>query len=382
MSNQLLLIVIICTGAAVIPFISRMIRVPSAACEILFGLVLFNTFVTAMPEWFEVVSELGFIYLMFIAGMESDLGRLMKNRRELLAYVCIVALSLAITPLLFMACGLSWYLGLSVAVISEAILIAVLRETGAGKKPIGRHIIGIAVTGELLSIALLTGIEVYHHHGLSAGAGLQALKLVVLLAGAIFFLKLLYISAWWNPRRVEQVMKSDDPVEEGIRVLVAIACTGALLAYAAGVEAILGSFMAGIVFGNVFKSKGRFEEKIHAVGFGFLAPLFFVSVGARIHLGQLIEWHTVGLALLLTLMIFVSNLFPLLFARFLRFTLREALCLSLILSSPLTMIIVAGTIGEKMGFITPDTLSTLVLTALISSLLYPALFKYFSRTLP
>ena len=62
-------LVAVMAGTAVIPFIARRLRIPSAALEIVFGLVLFNFVFTERPDWFLFVQELGFIYLMFIAGM-------------------------------------------------------------------------------------------------------------------------------------------------------------------------------------------------------------------------------------------------------------------------------------------------------------------------
>ncbi len=381
MDTPLFQIFIIMLGAAAIPFASRFLRIPAAACEIIYGMLLFNLFITHRPEWFTFLGELGFIYLMFIAGMECDLDELLSNRRNFAVYTIIVVLSFTVTPLLFVVLGFPFYIGITVAVVSAAVIIAVLRETGMGKTNVGRHITNIAATGEIVSIAVLTGLDVYHMHGLTIDAVYQMIKLAVLLAAAVLFLRLLYVTAWWNPGWVEKVMESDDPVEEGIRILIAVAFAGALEASAAGVEAILGSFMAGMVFGNVFKSKGRFEEKINAVGFGFFTPFFFMSVGSQIDMGLLASPRWLGASLLLTLTVFVSNIFPLFFYRLLRLSLREAFCMILLISSPLSMIIVAGTLGAEMGFIDETTNAVLILTALFSSLIYPVLFRMVSSPL-
>ncbi|VAX34630.1 NA+/H+ antiporter (napA), putative, partial [hydrothermal vent metagenome] len=169
------------------------------------------------------------------------------------------------------------------------------------------------------------------------------------------------------------------PVEEGIRAVISIAFAGALIAYGSGVEPILGSFMAGLIFSYVFKSKGRFEDKINAVGFGFFTPFFFIGVGADFDPGLLKSLQGISFSLLLTLMVFVSNVFPLFLSRFMGLGSLEALGMSLILSSPLSMIIVAGTLGEKMGLLTPEMNGSLILTAIISSVIYPSLFRAVSR---
>ncbi len=381
MTEQLILIFTIIAGAATIPFLARTFRIPSATIEVILGICLFNTVMTREPDWFLLLKQIGFIYLMFIAGMEVDLTSLLKQPKALVLYSLIALLSLAVTPLIFIALGFSFYIGIAVAVVSAAIVVAVLKETGMIKTAIGSHITGIAVMGELLSIAILTGIDVYHEFGLTIMAAIAVVKLIALLIVAVLFLKILYLTAWWNPQWIEKVMESDDPVEEGIRAVIAIAFAGALLAHFAGVEAILGSFMAGVVFSYVFKSKGRFEEKINAVGFGFFTPFFFIGVGAGFDIGLAKSAANIMLALFMTGMILVSNIYPVLLARLLKVNLRESLSIALLLSSPLSMIVVAGTLGVKMGFLTAETNSILILTALMASLVYPSLFRLASRKL-
>ena len=274
MEEHIFTLFLIIGGAALIPFISRRLRAPSAALEIIFGAFLFNMILHDQPEWFSVLKELGLVYLMFIVGMELDLRRFVKDR-NFKWYIIIPLMSLIITPAVFHFLGYPFYLGIVVAMISAGIIIPVLKETDTIGTALGRDIIGIALTGELLSILVLVGVDIYHRHGLTAGAGLEGIKIIFLFALAALFLRFLYILAWWSPQKVESVMESNDPVEEGIRLVILIAISGALIAFKSGLEPILGSFLAGLVFSYVFKSKGRFEDKINAIGFGFFTPFFF-----------------------------------------------------------------------------------------------------------
>ncbi|HAK60792.1 MAG TPA: hypothetical protein DCO77_10485 [Nitrospiraceae bacterium] len=265
------------------------------------------------------------------------------------------------------------------AVLSAGIIIPVLKEEGTLQTDFGRDIIGIALAGELLSLAVLTGIDVYHVHGLTLMAALEGVKLLLLLGISALFLRVLYIIAWWNPERVEKVMESEDPVEEGLRAVISIAFAGALLAYGSGVEPILGSFMAGLIFSTVFKSKGRFEEKINALGFGFFIPFFFIGVGADFDITLLTSLQGIAFSAFLAAMVFVSNIFPLFFGRFLKRTMLESVGMSLLLSAPLSLIVVAGTIGKKMDMISAEMAGSLILAAIFSGVLYPLLFRIIGR---
>ena len=380
MQEQFAILFAIVVGAAVIPFVSRRLNIPSAVLEIVYGAVLFHTAVLLKPDWFMLMKELGFIYLMFIAGMELDIRQLVKGGR-FLWYFLIPALSLILTPIIMVQLGYPFYVGVAVSVLSAGIIIPVLKEAEMLHSDLGRDIIGIALTGELLAILVLTGIDIYHQHGLTGMALLQGVKLILLTGLAALFLNILHVLAWWNPERVEKVMESEDPVEEGLRAVIAVAFTGALIAYSSGVEPILGSFIAGLVFSAVFKSKGRFEQKINAVGFGFFTPFFFIGVGADLDMEVLKSFSTVGNAFFLTAMVFVSNIFPFFFARFMKLNGTESLAITLLLSAPLSLIVVSGTLGARMGLITDEMKGTLILTALISGILYPFLFRLIGRRL-
>jgi Kef-type K+ transport system membrane component KefB len=372
-------------GVAAVPFISRNIRLPSSVVEIILGLILFKFLIKNHYNWLSLMKELGFIYLMFLAGMELDVQEIVK-KPKFKWYLVIPLLSLTCTPLVFFLMGLDFFLGIAASVTSAGILIPILMESGLNKTELGKDILGVTIMGELLSIVFLTFFEVYQHTGVSLAAIGEIAKLFILLIAAGTVLKLLYLLSWWMPEHVERVMESLDPVEEGIRVLITTALAGAVLAYHARVEPILGSFMAGLIFSYVFKNKGKFEEKIKAVGFGFFIPFFFVGIGADFDISLLNPSHknfvnNMKLSLVLTLSVFLSNIFPIIFKKWLNLKTIEAFAMALLLSAPLSMVFVAGAIGTKMRLISSQMNDVLIISAMFSSLLYPACFRIMSKRL-
>jgi Kef-type K+ transport system membrane component KefB len=374
MSERLVIICMLVAGASLLPFFARRYNVPSAVLEILFGIGLFHAALPVKPEWFEFLKELGFIYLMFIAGMELDLREFFKNTK-VCWYVLVPALSLLFTPLLFYLSGHSFYVGISLSTISAGIAFPILKELGLLRHDFGRHVVGVMLAGELLSITILTGLDITHRYGLSFQLLLQLSRLAGLLLLATLALRVISVVAWWHPERVKKVMESDDPVEEGIRIAITIVFVGALIAYGAGVEPIMGSFIAGVMFTFVFRNKSRFEEKINALGFGFFIPFFFIGVGADFDVRLLFSVKDIVLALLMMAIIFASNLPAIILKHFLGLTLKESFLMTLLLSAPLSMIVVAGTLGARMGLIDSGMKNALVLSALFASLIYPFLFR-------
>ncbi len=378
MKGDIFILFTVVSGAALVPFIARRLRVPSAAFEIIYGVILFNTIVGSRPSWFGLLEEVGLIYLMFIVGMELDLRRFIKES-NFHWYLIIPLLSFITVPFIFYKMGYSLFLGIAVSMVSAGIVIPVLRESKTIDTPLGRDIIGVALTGELLSILVLMGVDIYHRYGITVQAGIEGGKFLLLTLLAALFLRIVYIMAWWNPKKVENVMESEDPVEEGIRAVICIALAGAVAAYASGLEPILGSFMAGLVFSYVFKSKGRFEDKVNAVGFGFFIPFFFIGVGSHLDMHLLQSYEILSRAVFLTAMVFAGNVFPLILKPFMKIKIEGALGMCFLLSAPLSMMVVAGTLGVKMELLSEEVKDSLILAAIFSSVLYPSLFRPIAR---
>ena len=374
MGEELLFIVTIVGGAAAIPFLSRKLKAPSSIVEIIFGIVLFSLIFQHQPEWFRLFKEFGLIYLMFIAGMELDV-RLMLRQVHLLWYLGIVMVSFVVMPVVFVNLGLPFYLGIVVSLISGGVVVPVLRETGFMRSPLGRDALTLTLSGEFISIIMLTALDIHQRYGTALQTVVSVIKVVVLFSLAVLFLKVLYLMAWWWPEKVKSVMESEDPVEEGIRAIIFVAFAGALFAYWAGVEPILGSFMAGAIFSYVFKSKGRFEEKINAVGFGFFIPIFFIGIGANFDVRLLYSASSMGLAMFIALMVYAGNLPVLLTPMFMKTGIKEATAISLLLSSPLSLMIVAATLGVKSGLLDESYFGPVVIASMASSLMYPWMFR-------
>ena len=139
--------------------------------------------------------------------------------------------------------------------------------------------------------------------------------------------------------------------------------------------------MAGALFSFVFRAKGPLELKFLSLGNGFFVPFFFITVGLDFHL---------DLALQSDLVAFLELLVALLAVRFLALYLfrgpgsspREALAGALLLSAPLTLLVVLGDMGLRLGLIDKVFNTTVILLAVVASIVYPFLFKMLARGIP
>lgn len=161
--NDIFQLTLILVASLVATLIARRIRIPAVVGQILIGIVL----APAALGWLqgghtiEVLSEIGVILLMFLAGLESDLGVLKKNFKPAL----LVALAGVLVPLLVFwgvttmmgyAFSTAIFYGIVFAATSVSITVEVLQEYGKLSTKAGSIILGAAVVDDILAVLALS----------------------------------------------------------------------------------------------------------------------------------------------------------------------------------------------------------------------------------
>ena len=372
-------------GAFAVPLISRPLRLPAAVGEILFG-VLVGPYVLGWVEVSDVVllvAQLGFFLLMFIAGLELDFTQIEKGGirplgRSLLTTLAILAFSFTAA----WGLGYGWFVGMVLAAVSIGIPLVLLHETGLGGQPFGKDLLLIGSVGEFALILLATGVSA---HAITGEIGfeffLELLKLVSVFAMAYVLLVIFRTLVWWKSESFARVVTYHDPSEIGVRAGLALMFAFVAVAALLHIEPILGAFIAGALFSFVFRAKGPLELKFMSIGNGFFIPFFFIGVG----LGFDLEAARKG-----DFLLFLKLLVCLVVIRLLAFALTSpkdwgrwhSLAAGLLYSAPLTLLVVIANLGLSLNLIDSTFHSTVILLAVVSSTLYPFLFKVVVKKLP
>lgn len=248
----------------------------SAIAEILAGIALAYFFTDiASLNWVEFLSNLGLLGLMFLAGFEVDIERLRSTWRT---SVGIGVASLA-APMfgVFVACfflfDLEWktagLMAIGLSTTSLALVYHVLKERGDIAGNFGQIVLGAATVVDVLSmvlLALLLG---------SVGWGTAIFLLVIVP----FFLGLPHIGHWIFRRYGGSI------VEFELRFLMVVLISmGFMAEHIGGLHPAVIAFTVGLVMSEVVEEHGELEEKLRAVVFSLLAPVFFLHAGMQIDL--------------------------------------------------------------------------------------------------
>lgn len=372
-----ILALLILLGVSVVgPVAAFRLRLPAAVLLILAGVALGPAAAGALRDTptVSLLSELGFLVLMFMAGMEIDFEAIRAaGRRALVVPALVVAGTFAAAVALGKLSGLGGVEMLAISALSVGMPLNVLKETGRATTPLGKHVMLTASIGELCCILAITGLEMS-----TAAFGLPLLaklvKVALLFAASAFLIRGARALVWWYPEPFRRLIDHHDVAELGVRVGLVVMLGFVAMAALAGVEPILGAFIGGALVGFVLRQKHALEAKIAALGNGLVIPIFFIVVGVRFD-PRALDASAVGAALFLALLAGVTKIVPSLFVSYDGATLRERAAAGCLLSAPLTLVVAIGTIGHELSLIDARKEASILLVAMLVSLVFPILFR-------
>jgi Kef-type K+ transport system membrane component KefB len=378
--------VVIGFGAFLLPLIARMVRVPAVVLEIIFGLVIGPQVLgliqseTASEGFVLVLAEIGLFLLMFLAGFEIDFTSLEREGRGPLVfglgfYVVVVGLSwLGLGLVDLQSNNERIYLTLLISAASVGIIVPALRATGRIASRQGQTTMVIGILAEFLAA---TGIIVFSVW-FQSGWGIELLAVPLFVLVLLVSLWLMRTLAWWYPERAERLFAGQDPDELGIRFSLSLLFVFVGLSLALGMDPILGAFMAGAMFAFVFRNSGDLEERLSGFAYGFLIPIFFISVGIRFPLDALKDTSVLVVALSIIAVAIAAKILPAPLLMFRRLSFRDSLGSGVLLAGQLSVIIALAEVGVQIGIIGEGIAAGAVLIVGVTALLSPVVFKILS----
>lgn len=274
---KFLLVLIIILAA---PLLLNKIKVPHLLGLIIAGAVIgpngFN--VLARDSSIVVTGTTGLLYIMFLAGLEIDMGDFKKNKWKSLGYGGYAF----IFPFILGYLGAFYILGFSMltsvlfaSLFSSQTLITypLISKLGIAKNQAVNITVGgtmITDVATLLVLAIVVGL-VQGDMGISFWVKLSISFLVFSLVVLMLFP---LIGRWF-------FKKINDKISQYIFVLVMI-YFAAVLAELAGVEAIIGAFFAGLALNRLIPHTSSLMNRVEFVGNAIFIPFFLISVGMLI----------------------------------------------------------------------------------------------------
>lgn len=381
-------LVIVILAAFITPILLHRLKInfiPVVVAEILIGLIIGKSGFDIVHEdmWLETLSTLGFIFLMFLSGLEIDFtafssakkrvklpsGKLEPNSFAVssIVFIGIFLVSLGLSYLFVWAGFIdnAFLMTLIISTISLGVVVPTLKEAHLMKTGIGQIILLIAVIADLATMILLAVFVSLN----DTGGGNTWLLLVLFGVGVVLY----FLGRRFKNLNFLEAM-STGTVQIGTRAVFALIIFLVALSETVGAENILGAFLAGVLV-SLLAPNQEMIHKLDSFGYGFLIPIFFVMVGVDLDVWTLFgDPKLLMLIPLLLIALLLSKLLPIyILKRW--YDIKTVIASGFLLTSTLSLVIAAATIGERMDVITAEMSGTLILVAVITSIFTPVVFK-------
>ncbi len=255
------------------------------------GLGLLDAGSTTIPD----LGQLGLLYLMFVAGVELDLGLLRRYRNSAVGFgVLTFAFPMLFGTLAGVALG--WEIAAALLLGSllashTLILYPVVRNAGLGNDPIIASAVGATVITDTIALVILAVIA-----GTQSGTGSPAEIAVELVLGMTVLLTVCFFVL----PRLAQWTFTLLGAQRTVRYVIAVASflLAAVVAETFGIEGIVGAFFAGLAMNRLVPNEGPLMDRIDFFGAAVFVPVFLVSVGLLLDPSVMFQGETLGLAAL------------------------------------------------------------------------------------
>lgn len=325
---------------------------------------------------------LGMSFLMFMAGLETDITKIYKSKYKL----SLMSLFNSIIPFIFGLAitrffGYSWDVSILVGVIfvssSVAVITSFLKDDKNMSKDVSQLILSAVMIVDIISLIALGFI-------LQTASKITSLPLPIYLIILVLSIAILFRII---PVITKNIMKKrflyDYGHERRLRFIIIILV--GVVAYFSflGAHPILASFLAGLSLSGVviYEKSEILKYKLNAIGYGLFIPIFFFVVGMDINISLLKEFDIRNiLMILLVLGLIFSKFFSGYIAgRIVGFSNKEASLFGSISITQLTTTLAVTYAASSIGLLDSTLTTSIILLAVITTIVGPVLSSYIAN---
>ncbi len=338
-----------------------------------FGLVIYN-------ENIKLISELGVIMLMFLAGLETNVDELKRAGKTsfviaLMGVIIPLLLGTAAAYLFFTDFWENLFVGVILTATSVSISVETLTELGKLNTRAGVNILGAAVIDDVLGLMLISIVlAVSQTLGSGASGSSVAISLILTFAKIIAFCILSVLMIVAVPKFINKISSANRHKRDLLTYSISMALLMAFISEILGIAAITGAYICGLTLSQ-FTHKEYIEKNVKAISSGFLSLVFFASVGISAEIKGLSSE-----VILITLVMFAIAILGKLFgcggaARLFKMSKRESVQIGVGMISRGEVAIITANIGMQNNIISEEIYIPTLIVVILTTVITPALLK-------
>ncbi len=376
------IIAVILMFTKLLSLFSRKIHMPQVVGALVAGIILGPSVFgvisggTANSEFLSVMSKIGVILLMFMAGMETDLEELKKT--GLASF--IIAMIGVIVPLfggyftyrMFFSSGSDFdsvlkaiFVGVVLTATSVSITVETLREMNKLKGKMGTAILGAAIIDDIIGIIVLTVITSFK------SANVEILDVVVKI---LLYFVMIVVVAFVINIFANIINKTNNSRRAAIYSLALCLILSYVSEVYFGVADITGAYFAGLIICNL-GIREYVSRKMSIISYMMFSPIFFASIGFDTNLNELSANIAVFAMVLLIVAIATKIIGCGIGAKICRFSNKDAVSIGVGMVSRGEVALIVAQKGVEMGLLDNNLFPAVILVVIVTTLITPILLK-------
>lgn len=365
-----------------IPPLFERLRLPGLVGLLVAGVCLGESglgLLSAESETMKLLSDIGKIYLMFVAGLEIDLSQFRKTKNRSIGF----GFATFIVPMIMgILVGRTFGFGWNASILIGSLLAShtllgypIVNRLGLVRNEAITVTIGATIFTDISALLVLAVCIAIHAGDFSAASLISQLVMLALYCAIVLF------GFDWAGKDYFR-RTGDEQGNQFLFVLLAVflASVGAEVI---NVDPIVGAFLAGLAVNDVV-GRSPVKEKVEFVGSTLFIPFFFVNMGLLLNLSGMAVTLTTDIAFTLMLVggLITAKLLAALAAKLLyRYSWSEMLTMWSLSMPQVAATLAAALVATKAGVISELVFNAVIVMMLVTAILGPVLTAQFARRL-
>ncbi len=385
--------------------IAQRLGQPSVVGEILAGIILgpslLSSLFPAFGAWIvpqtavqgyllEVISLLGAMFLLLITGLETDLTLIKRHARTavgvsfggIVVTFCTGFLLGQYLPDFLLAnptqrLVFSLFVATAMSISAIPVIAKVLMDLNLMRRDIGQTIIAAGMSDDTIGWMLLSVVA-----GLATGEAISAGSVLQTVGSVLAFMVLSFtVGRWIVKKSLDYVQDEVISRDKLLTLVMVFTFAWGALTQAFNLEAVLGAFVIGILFGQMARLPETVHHKLESMALGIFSPIFFAVAGLKVNIQNLFDPQLILITLLVIAVatggkVVGTYLGARLIGRRDHWT---SLSFGAGLNARGAMEIIIATIGLNLGILSQDMFSIIVIMAMTTSLMAPPALRWVLR---
>jgi Kef-type K+ transport system membrane component KefB len=388
-TNLLILLV----TAKVFGEIFERFKQPAMIGEILAGIILGPSLFGLIhaTQDIKVISELGIFLLVILAGLEINIDDILKSLKgksliiSIMAFFIPLLSGFAVGYFFGLQMMTTMFVGLCIAITALPVSIRILMDLGKLNTDTGQKIISVAIFDDVAALTILgvllnikdTNMSISAIAVVSLISLLKLIAFIALLAFSYYMIKKLSSKGNFLENAINQFLLLVKGKETLFAVFFAFILLFSSVTEALGFHFIIGAFFASMLLNESILGKDNLkniEKTTNSLAMGFLAPIFFASIGLEFNISSI---HNIDLLLAIVLVSYISKIIGGYFGSSLAgLSHKVSLVMGFGLNARGIMELVIANIAFKAGLIDNEIFSILVIMGVLTTITTPIMLKW------